>query len=308
MKIIITGGLGYIGSRLALRLLEEGHHVTIIDNASTHPLQTYEKARKPLEKFHDCFIDCTDIGNLYPDAVKGADVMFHLAAMSGVKACEESAHVARMNNVKLSTKMRDFADQMKINRFVFTSTAAVYGNQLKCNEECPTTPENRYAKTKMLAEQSIMQATETTPIIARLSNVYGMGFYDKETVLSIFTRQALKGDDLMIYGNSEQVRDFVHIDDVVDALIFLAGINCVNPPDSGIYNVGSGQVVGVKAAANMIIKECNSKSKVKHEKTVRVEPQPGYKYDVSKIKAEGWKARIKLKQGLKLLKEKIKND
>ena len=310
MNIAITGGLGYIGSRLAIRLLEEGHHVTIIDNASTHKLTTYDKARKPLEKYSidRLRIDCVDIGGIYPDTFKGIDVLFHLAALSGVKVCENSAHAARYNNVKLTTKMREYADQMKIGRIVFTSSAAVYGNRKECSENCQATPENRYAKTKMLGEQSMMQATETIPMIARLSNVYGMGFYDKETVLSIFIRNALGNHNLNLYGNGEQVRDFVHIDDVVDALIFLAGINCVNPPKKGIYNVGSGQVIGVKQAANMIIKECNSKSKVVHEKTLRVEPEGGYKYDITKIKEAGWKPRIKLKQGIKQLKEKIKND
>ena len=307
MKIIITGGLGYIGSRLAIKLLKTGHNITIIDNASAHKLSTYDKARNPLEKYglDRLRIDNSDMGGIYPDALKGADVLFHLAAISGIRACEESAHAARYNNVKLTTKLREYADQMKIGRTVFTSTAAIYGRQKECNEECPATPENRYAKTKMLGEQTMMEAIETTPIVARLSNVYGMGFYDKDTVLSIFTRAALEGDDLTIYGNGEQVRDFIHIDDVVDALIFLAGINCENPPAKGIYNVGSGRVTLVKKAAGVIIKECRSESKVFHEPTLRVEPEGGYKYDISKIKKAGWKPKVSLKQGIKQLKEGI---
>lgn len=302
MNIMITGGLGFIGSQLAKRLLTEGHNVTVVDDASTHELKTYDKARFPLIRLKgDVHVDRAQ--NIGSDILKGTDVVYHLAAVSGIKACEDNAHKARLENTKLTNSIHERCKAAGVKTLVFTSTAAVYGRAQECKEDGETIPENRYAKTKLMAERELLSTPGSTKVVvARLANVYGFSYYDKNTVVSSFVRKALRGEDLIIEGSGEQVRDFVHVKDVADALIFLA------EQATGIYNVGSGRTVSVRKIAEKVIKESHSKSEIKHEPSIRNEPMPGYKYNTSKINKLGWKPNIDLTKGIRQLVEEILND
>ena len=301
MNIMITGGLGYIGSWLAKRLLNEGHHVTIVDNATAHDLKKYDKARTPLERA-GAVVVIDDARNLNSSILKGTDIVFHLAAISGIKACEHDAHGSRLVNTKLTAQMLNACQDARVKTMVFTSTAAVYADAQKCMETGETIPQNRYAKTKLLAERELEGAKNVKVVIARLSNVFGHGYYDKKTVVSNFVRGALKDETLWVYGNGEQVRDFVHINDVVDGLIFLTNAT------AGIYNLGSGRTLKVRDLASKVIKKTQSKSVLINKHTDSIEPQEGYKYVIDKIKKEGWKPKMSIDKGIVQLAEGILDD
>lgn len=316
MNYLVTGGLGYVGSWLAKKLLDDGHNVLIFDNASARDLKTYDKAKTVLEKYRKCNIVIKDAFNLMGRDLIGIDCIFHLAGVSGVDKCERDIHGSRLNNVKLTKKVMQLASECKIKRVVFTSTAAVYGKEQNCREIWEhnwhgVVPENRYAMTKQKAESIVLIEPNVTGIVARLSNVYGMGYYDKDTVISHWVREAFKDENLVLYGNGDQVRDFIHLDDVVDALIHLSDIGKeepIDPKEYLVFNVGTGKTTPVDKAGEMILKECKSRNPFKLVKTQRIEPQPGYKYDVSRLKDFGWTAKIKLSQGIKRLIKRIHDE
>ena len=204
MRILITGGLGYLGSWLAKNLIEQGHYVHIFDWCKTHKLKTYSIARKELEK--KCDLDIKDFSTLRVSELRGINVVYHLAAISGIKACEDNPVEAWENNFVKTTKLINKCAEAKVEKFIFASTAAVYGSTQKCIESTSTNPKNVYASTKARAEEAILREKYIIPIVARFSNIYGMGYYDKPTVISKFIDRALKGEDLEIYGSGQQVR------------------------------------------------------------------------------------------------------
>jgi UDP-glucose 4-epimerase len=287
MNFLITGGLGFIGSWLAKKLIEQGHYVHIVDRCSTHPLKTYDKARTPLEKNRFCRIDIMDMKELRADELKGISGVFHLAATSGLKACEENPKEAWYNNLNLTKNLLEKCTEVGVKKFIFASSAAVYGQRKVCEETAKTKPTNIYASTKAMAEEMLMREQDIIGVIARFSNIYGMGYYDKPTVVSKF----IDDEEITIYGG-EQTRDFVHIDDVTDALItlFFKG-------EKGIYNVGSGKTTSIRKLAKMVGK------KPKFVETDRIEPGKGYKYKIDKMKGLKWKPKVKLKQGIEQLKQ-----
>lgn len=290
MKIIVTGGCGFIGSHLVDDLINKNHDVFVIDNhsAKTHSIfYTNSKAFYSINSICD-FNMCSDIFRSF-----SPDVVFNLAAEASITSCEDNPVLALNTNVLGTCNLLELSKKYQVKKFIQSSTSAVYGNkEHKCLEDSETDCLNMYSITKRMSEDLCKRySKEINVSILRYFNVYGKrqpehGNY--ASVISIFQKQKQSNKPLTIVGDGQQTRDFVHVSDVVDA-----NIRCISDVTSGeIYNVGSGNSVSIKFIADLISKE----------QVFIPERQKEIRYsstDIQKIKkCLGWEPKVKIEQWL----------
>jgi len=219
MKVLITGGYGFIGSHTAERFFKEGHEIYIIDNLSSG-----EKKNLTIKhKFYELDVQdekCEEVfaSNLF-------DVVVHLAAQVDVAvSLKDPPHSAETNIIGL-INMLHFSWKYRISKFIFASSAAVYGDNpdLPLTEEYELHPISPYGENKHLGEEycelwKLIHNLDYTCL--RFSNVYGprQGAKGEGGVISIFLRNAIEGRTFKVFGNGEQTRDFIYVGDVVDGL------------------------------------------------------------------------------------------
>ncbi len=265
MRILITGGAGFIGVALANKLAALGHEVRVIDNLTAgHP----ERLDK---RVHFTRGDVRDIPTLWT-VLQKVECVFHLAAR--VSVSESIRYPVEYNEVNvggtvsLMTAVRDVG----VKRVILTSSGAVYGEQL-CQpvaEAAPPHPTSPYAVSKLAAEQYVLTLGELfniETVILRIFNAYGPGQQVPPAhppVVPKFLKQVLTGGSVVILGDGEQTRDFVYISDVVDALI--AAIFAVDL-NRAIVNVGSGHEVSVKELVSTIENVVGREARVLHNHT-----------------------------------------
>jgi UDP-glucose 4-epimerase len=258
MKIAITGASGYIGSWLAKKLKD--HDLVLLDNFSTpYTIQVRNVSNHEIIKF-----DIAD-GDEDWNVFTGVDVIFHLAAVSGIKACENSFD-AYMTNVVGTSLITAVAEAAGVKKIIFASSMSVYKETDKeiIEESTLSVPSsNKYARQKLCGEL-ILQSSKVPSVILRKSNVYGEGFFTKTTVIDAFINKVLKGENLVIEGTGEQYRNFVHLEDVVDA--YIQAIDW----EPGVYNIGGPDNLSISQLADMVIDEAK-KGGVLIEKIIKGE-------------------------------------
>ena len=250
MKVLVTGGAGFLGSALVNRLVRQGHHVRVLDDLSAGDRSRLD-SRAVFTRG-----ETRDIPRLWA-LLKGVDCVYHLAARVSVQESVlypvEYNEVNVGGTVSLMTAVRD----ARVKRVVFTSSGAAYGEQDEqpVPETAQLRPASPYAVSKMAAEGYVLAlgalwGIET--VILRIFNAYGPGQSIPPThapVIPKLVKQILSGGSLVIYGDGEQTRDFVYVGDVVDAMAAAAGASSV---DRAVINVGSGQEVSINALVDAI--------------------------------------------------------
>jgi len=259
MKILVTGGAGFIGSNLIEFFLEKGHEVVCVDNESA---QTNEKFywNKSTTNYK---LDICDKEKIFP-LFKGVDCVFHLAAESRIGPCIEDPLKAVKTNVLGTTILLECARKNNIKRFVYSSTSACYGikNSPPLTEDMPLDNLNPYSFTKISGENMCemyakMYGMET--IILRYFNVYGKnqplkGQY--APVVGIFMRQIKNNEPMTIVGDGEQRRDFINVKDIVKANYLASNFKPKNNYEWGqIYNVGCGKNYSINEISKMLGKD-----------------------------------------------------
>jgi len=242
MKSLVTGGAGFIGSHLVDRLVDEGHEVLVVDDLSKGHLSRLADARSrgPM-KFHQLDIrskDLTDVTTKF-----GPDVMFHLAAQASVSASVADPAYDADVNVLGTLQVLQAARAASCGRVVFTSTGgAVYGTNVKlpAKETYTKSPDSPYGISKKIVEDYFRlyrSLYDVDYMIIGPSNVYGprQDPHGEAGVVAIFSRAMLDGQRPTIFGDGNQTRDYVYVEDVVDALV-RAG----NTGGGGFLNVGTG--------------------------------------------------------------------
>lgn len=293
-KVLITGGAGFVGSHLAKSikpsvLFDWRNPGYLFKQAGKKPRLIYENCKfvhGDVRKPHD-LEKCPKFGKI--------DAIIHLAAIPGVKLCSENPRLAREVNVGGTKNMLEFARRNDISKVLFASAAAVYGEikRRPITEDHPINPLNLYAETKVKGEELCREYSEKYGIkytIMRMSNVYGPGFQVKPnlSVVPLFVLKALSNQDLTIYDNGEQTRDFVHVGDVVRAYELALG---VREAENQVFNIGSGKATSVNELAEII----RSAMKELYDREVKVEhvESPGWrkeakgKFDYSIERAGG---------------------
>ncbi|MHC8340200.1 NAD-dependent epimerase/dehydratase family protein [Pseudomonas sp. HLT2-19-2] len=238
--ILITGGAGFIGSHLTDSLVGKGYAVRILDDLSTGKLSNL-----PLEKNHVEFVegDVADAA-LVAKVMKGCQAVVHLAAVASVQASVDDPVRTHQSNFIGTLNVCEAMRQSNVKRVVFASSAAVYGNNGEgqaINEEIPKAPLTPYASDKLASEYYFdfyRRQHALEPVVFRFFNIFGPRQDPSSPysgVISIFSERAQKGLPITVFGDGEQTRDFVYVEDLVKILV-----QAVEAPhvEAGAINVG----------------------------------------------------------------------
>ena len=298
MKVVITGGAGFIGSHLVEYWLEQGAEVHILDNFRSGRRENI--ALFPKAVLHEGSITDRD---LVFDVLKDADYVHHLAAMISVPESMDKPAECIDINVNGLINILDAARSYGVKKVVHSSSAAVYGD----NPVSPKTtdmqpqPKSPYGITKLDGEYYLAMYNEAFGVgtaSLRYFNVFGPRQDPKSqyaAAIPIFVSKALNNEDLVIFGDGKQTRDFVFVKDVVQANIKAATM----PQASAVYNVANGFSITVKELCELIIETTGSNSSIHF-----ADPRPGdIKHSLASIeqtiKELDYKPLYDLKKGLK---------
>ena len=251
MKCLVTGGAGFIGSHLVERLVFQGHEVTVIDDLSSGKLSNLDSVKEKI-KFHHLDVASVEAESKFD----GQELVFHLAARADIVPSIVKPTEYMLANVFGTLRVLEAVRKYSVNRLIYTASSSCYGiaSEVPTSESAPIEPMYPYALSKWMAEEMVFHWTKLYKLNAmslRLFNVYGprartSGNYG--AVLGVFFAQRLAGQPLTIVGDGTQSRDFVYVDDVVDAFI-LAG----ESKESGYaVNIGSGNPIPVNRVAEII--------------------------------------------------------
>ena len=258
MRVLITGGAGFIGSHVAERLLNRGDEVHIIDDLSTGSIENIQH----LKSFSSFHYHLEPVGNsrITAELIDLCDVIYHLAAAVGVRLIVESPVKTLETNIRVTEDVLKLAAK-KRKRVLITSTSEVYGKRERIpfheDDDLVMGPSNKgrwsYACSKLIDEFlaiAYWKEKRVPTVIARLFNTVGprqTGRYGM--VIPNFVRQALAGEEITVYGDGKQSRCFTHVNDAVGALIGLAE----HPSAVGeVYNVGSANEISIRGLAERI--------------------------------------------------------
>ena len=247
MRITVTGGAGFIGSHLVDRLIEDGHTVQVIDNLYTGNKDfVHSKAQFVELDIRDPSV-CSVLEEFRPDYI------FHEAAQTEVSTSMSDPMLDCDINLMGLINLLNAAVKLDVKKFLMPSSAAVYGNldTLPLNEEMIGNPSSFYGLTKLTTEHYLRiyyEAFGLPYICYRYSNVFGprQGNGGEGGVISIFAKATVKGSPIIIYGDGKQTRDFIYVDDVVQANIL-----GMQHQVTGIYNVST----GISSSVSLLVDE-----------------------------------------------------
>ena len=264
MKLLITGGCGFIGSHLADACLETGHDVTILDNLSTG-----DRANAPAAAMLIVgdIADASLVGKLVADA----DAVFHLAAIASVDVCRQDWLAAHRTNVLGSITVLDAA-RSHGRPVVYASSAAVYGDtpDLPLREDAATNPLSNYGLDKLTLERYAAMAWETYQLPSvglRFFNVYGPRQDPRSPysgVISKFMSNAAAGLPLTFFGDGEQTRDFIYVGDIAQ-LLLKALAHAVRSPGASVFNGCTGNSTSLKQLAAAVTGVSGIDATTRHE-------------------------------------------
>lgn len=259
MKILITGGAGFIGSHLLHFLSKEGFDVYVLDKVTTTLL--------PFNKQKTIDIIDVEVNN---DFFKGFDACIHLAALVSVQKSINNPIDSFGDNVFSTIKMLEICRLHNIKNFIFSSSAAVYGEKEgTLSETDETNPVTPYGLDKLTCEKYIQMYCGLWGInylLLRLFNVFGFGQKPEYAgVITAFNIAKQKNEPLIIYGDGEQTRDFIKVEDVCAYIVHLLKTNVKNE----VFNIGTGNSISINELAknfskNIIYKE--SRKEVRHSR------------------------------------------
>lgn len=304
-KVLITGGLGFIGSNLAHALVELGAKVVILDAMLPAYGGNQFNVADIASKIEFVAGDIRDAA-LMNKLVQGVDYVFHLAGqVSYIDAKDEPFMDLEFNgkgNLTILEALRHHAPEARI---VFSSSRLVYGKILTVpvTEQHPTEPLSLYGIHKLLGEKYYRYYAHTfglRGVSIRIPNPYGprqQMKHNKYSIVGWFVRQALDNQMIEIFGDGKQERDYIYIDDIVDALLRLA----VNGRAGEVYNVGSHERLKFVDMVDLIIGTAG-KGRKKHvpwPENYEKNETGDYIADITKIKTEcGWEPRVNFKEGV----------
>ncbi len=296
LKILVTGGAGFIGSHIANRFIEMKHDVVIVDNLSMGRMENVN----PKAKFYLMDIRTKELETIFKQ--EQFDAVCHQAAQMDVRMSVDDPLFDADVNVLGTLNLLQLCVRFGVKKCLFASTGgAVYGEQetFPCDENHPTRPVSPYGITKLTTEKYLFYYAKEfglQHVILRYSNVYGprqnpMG---EAGVVAIFTHTLLSGDQPIIHGDGKQTRDYVFVKDVVEA-----NLQGLAFDGSETLNIGTGIETDVNTIFHLLNEIAGGKAKEKYGPPKKGEQRRSV---ISSKKAEevlGWKPQVDLKEGLK---------
>ncbi len=256
MRILVTGGAGFIGSHLCRRLLAEGHAVTVVDNESNGSRESVPAGA------HFILGDVTVPSEVEKAFARGLDAVCNIAGqVSIIRAFSDPVRDLK-TNVEGTLNVLQLCLKYKVPRLIHASSMTLYGDCLAVPtpETEPANPDSYYGITKQAAERYV-HATAERPDLGfdfqvtslRMFSVYGPGqsFSNPyQGVLGIFSGNVLRGEPITIFGDGEQTRDFVFIDDIIEGWV-----RALKTPASagGVFNLGSGRSLSINQLAKSVV-------------------------------------------------------
>lgn len=295
MKVLVTGGAGFIGSHLVDALLEREYQVTIIDNMITGQPENIN----PAARFYEMDIRGKDVHELFEK--EQFDVVFHQAAQMDVrKSVGDPGYDADVNIIG-TLNLLQASVETGVKKFMFASSGgAIYGEQVEfpATEEHPTWPSSPYGVAKLSCEKYIYSFGLTFGLqyqLMRYANVYGprQNAHGEAGVVAIFCEKLLSGQQPIINGDGKQTRDFVHVADVVRANML-----ALDYPKSDYFNVGTGIETDVNTIFYRLNEATGAGMPEKHGEPKAGEQQRSVlSYEKAK-RLLGWEPQVEIGQGL----------
>jgi UDP-glucose 4-epimerase len=300
--VLVTGGAGFIGSHLIDRLLREGFDVTVVDNLATGLRDNVPSAATFVEGDVG---DRAVVDELF--AATPLDAVFHIAGQASIRLSFAEPEVDLRTNVVGTVNVLRACVEQSVPRLVYASSMTAYGEPdvIPTPEDAPCVPVSYYGATKYAAERYV-HITAARPDVRlsvtslRMFNVYGprQGLDNPyQGVLAIFLGNVLRGEPITIHGDGEQTRDFVYIDDVVEAWMRI-----LDDPtsDGAVLNVGSGHETSVNDLADAVLAalgESRDSWEIRRE-DIQLGDQRRAAADIGAIAAHGWKPTVALSDGV----------
>ncbi len=296
MRIIVTGGAGFIGSWVCEAYISEGHEVLVIDNLSTGS----ESNIPPEAEFVEC--DVRDFAGLEKAFRRfRPGVVNHHAAQINVRDSVEDPSLDAEINIGGSINVLRLCAEHETGKFIFSSTGgALYGEpeKLPADEKTPALPLSPYGISKLATENYVRYHSKRHGfghVILRYANVYGerQNPEGEAGVIGIFCENIISGKSCLIFGDGEQTRDYVHVSDVSQANLLAAGLK-----EEGTFNIGT----SVESSVNDIVRILEEVTETGFT-TVHEKQRPGEVRSISldcSLAEErlGWSARVALREGL----------
>lgn len=300
MKVVITGGAGFIGGHLLNALVDLGHEVHVIDRA----VEKWKYRDSNYVTFHG--FDIVQNNDLLSSVFAGATYIFHLAALTSVPESIEKPEEYHLNNVVGTLHVLEQARKSGVEKVIFSSSSAVYGEPkvVPTNEADITEPMSPYALDKLMGEELCLMYARTYglgTVSLRYFNVYGEGMNESGAyapAIAVFLKKKREGQPITVTGDGLQTRDFVHVSDVAQANIAAA----VSSYKSGnIFNIGSGEEITMNEIAKII-----DEKNIEHI-AERQEPRRSCADIDAAMSMLNWKPEKSIREEVKRLSDRITN-
>jgi UDP-glucose 4-epimerase len=296
MKVLVTGGAGFIGSQVVDRLLQEGHEVVVVDNLVTGKRMHVPKT----VQFYKLDIENPKLERIFRN--ERPSIIFHLAAQMNVRRSVADPMFDAQVNVLGTLNVLEQASKHGTRKVIFSSSGgAIYGEQqiFPAPESHITQPLSPYGISKLCGEHYLSYYSRLSGlqvVSLRYANVYGPR-QDPEGeagVVAIFIQKMLQREQAVVYGNGRQTRDFVFVEDVVEANLMTMG-----PDVQGTYNVGMGVETSINDLFRTVAELTKVEAKELHGPAKKGE-QARSVVDATKLRMElGWEPKVDLREGLR---------
>ena len=295
MKILVTGGTGFVGSHIVEYLVQRGDNVTILDNLNTGKIENLSKVKTNVNVVNG---DIRDY-KLLEGLVNDSDGVFHEAALASVQQSFKMQDEYFDVNVNETENILKLAKEYGF-KVVYASSSSVYGNttEIPINENFELNPINPYGQTKLDGEKIARRYSEqnVSVIGLRYFNIFGKGqTIEYAGVITKFIERLKEGKSPIIFGKGSQIRDFIYVNDVAEANLMAMNCNESNL----LVNIGSGKAISILELANMMIKISGIELNPTFTKSLQGDIEKSHA-DVSLAKRLlGWKSEITLQEWLK---------
>jgi len=306
MKVLVTGCAGFIGSHLTEYLLKEGHEVTGIDCFTDYYAKELKEKNlsvalqhKNFTFLHNNLSDMTE----FPDV----DIVFHQAAQAGVRSSwGKDFSIYSRNNIEATQRLLEWYTNTKVKKFVYASSSSVYGDvSLPMHEEMRLQPVSPYGVSKLAAEHLCYlywKNFQVPTISLRYFTVYGPR-QRPDMGINTFVKSIMEENEISIYGDGTQTRDFTYIDDVIRANILAAMSNV----SGEVFNIGGGNRISLNDLISVIEQATGKKAFVRYTATQKGDVVDTLA-DNSKARQKlGWEPHVDIRDGISRYVSWIKN-